>query len=151
MMTTWIVVCDASRARVFSADERGQPWTLVETFEHPAGRLSSKEIAPSSPPGRVIQNPSGRHTALESHHTPKESEGLRFAELLADHLDQSRTKHQFDDVVLVAPPHFLGVLNAALGRQLTKQVSATIGKDLTMFSDSEVRERLVEAVFPNGR
>ncbi|MGH7135922.1 MAG: host attachment protein, partial [Pirellulales bacterium] len=34
-MDTWILVADASRARIFAAGASGQPWKLVEDFEHP--------------------------------------------------------------------------------------------------------------------
>ena len=43
-MTTWILVSDMSRARLFASELRELEWTLVEEFEHPEGREKSGQI-----------------------------------------------------------------------------------------------------------
>src|SRR5438309_2143345 len=56
IVTTWILVSDTSRAKLFSAEKREDDWSLLKDFEHPEGRKQSKEISPSSPPGRMQQS-----------------------------------------------------------------------------------------------
>ncbi len=149
-MTAWILVSDASRARIFSTELREDKWTLVEDFEHPEGRELSREIDPSSPPGRAQKSkgPGGRRTSLEPRTWPKEAEAERFAQQLGNHLETAITKRQFDSLTLVAPPHFLGLLKETLGPQSAKHVRATVDKDLNMLETTELRERLVDTVFP---
>jgi protein required for attachment to host cells len=149
-MTTWILVSDASRARLFSTELREDGWSLVAQFEHPESRQLSSEIRPSSPPGRTQQSTArgARHTAMEPQTTPKEAEADRFAQHLADYLEKSTAGRRFDYLVLVAPPHFLGRLHGSLGRQAAKHVRTTVNKDLSMFTAAELRERLVDDVFP---
>lgn len=149
-MTAWIVVSDASRAKLFSTELREDDWSLVDTFEHPEGREMSREISPSSPPGRMQKSkaPGAQHTAMEPRTTPKEAEDERFAQHLADFLEQATARRAFDYLVLVAPPHFLGMLHKSLGRQAAKHLRATVDKDLSMFDTAQLRERLVDTVFP---
>jgi protein required for attachment to host cells len=149
-MTAWILVTDVSRARIFSAELREDAWSHVKEFNHPEGRESSSEISPSGPPGRMQQSTAsgGRRTALQPHTTPKEAESERFAQLLGNYLEEALAKREFDYLVLVAPPHFLGLIHGSLGRQTLKHLRATIDKDLGMFGEHELRSRLVDVVFP---
>ena len=149
-MTTWILVSDASRAKLFSTELREDPWSQVEEFAHPEGREMSREISPSSPPGRMRQTkaPKGRQTAVEPRTTPKEAEALRFAQHLANFLEDAIAKRELDYLVLVAPPHFLGTLRGTLGSQAVKHLRTTVDKDLSMFELAEIRQRLLDIVFP---
>ncbi|MEX2113105.1 MAG: host attachment protein [Pirellulales bacterium] len=149
-MTAWIFVGDTSRAQLFSTELREDPWTLIEGFEHPEGREFSREIRPTSPPGRAEQSSAygARHTAMEPRTTPKEAEAQRFAQQVADYLEQAVAARKYDYLVLVAPPHFLGTLRGALGEQAAKHVRNTVNKDLTRLEPVEMRERLIDAVFP---
>ena len=149
-MTAWILVSDASRAHLYSAESREDVWSLVESFEHPEGREMSREIEDTSPPGRGQQGGAqgGRRTSLEPRTWPKEAELQRFAQRLSAYLEAAIAKRQFDSLVLVAPPHFLGALKDALGRQTARHVRTTIDKDLSTLGASDLRQRLVDSVFP---
>jgi protein required for attachment to host cells len=149
-MTVWILVSDASRAHLYSAELRDDEWSLVESFEHPEGRELSSEIEATSPPGRGQQGSAqgGRRTALQPRTWPKEAELQRFAQRLSAHLEEAIARRQFDSLVLVAPPHFLGALKDSLGQQTAKHVRATIDKDLSTLGAIDLRQRLVDAVFP---
>ena len=149
-MTAWILVSDASRAALFSAELREDEWSPVQTFDHPEGRESGREIGSTAAPGRMLKSkgPGGRHTALEARTSPKEVEAERFARQLGDYLEDAVARRQFDYLVLVAPPHFLGVLKGCLGPQATKHVRRAVDKDFSMLNAAEIRARLVDEVFP---
>lgn len=149
-MTAWILVGDMSGARLFSAELRDDDWSLVERFEHPEGRQRSREIEATSPPGRAQQSKAhgARHTALEPRTWPKEAEGERFAQRLCTFLEEAIAQRRYDCLVLVAPPHFLGLLKASLGRQATGHVRAAVDKDLSALDVAELRRRLLGEVFP---
>ena len=149
-MATWILVSDTSRAKLFSAENREDDWTLLKDFEHPEGRKLSQDISPSAPPGRMQQSKGlGAHrTSMEPHTWPKEASAERFAELLAHYLEEALGTNAFDALVLVDPPHFLGMLHGTLAKQTAKHLKATIDKDLVMFDAAGIRERLIDAAFP---
>jgi protein required for attachment to host cells len=85
---------------------------------------------------------------MEPQTSPKEAESERFAQHLADYLEEATARREFDHLVLVAPPHFLGFLHGTLGRQAAKHLRTTVNKDLSMFRAADLRERLVDTVFP---
>jgi protein required for attachment to host cells len=149
-MTTWILVTDAGRARLFSTELRETPWSLVQQFEHREGRQTSVEIEDTSPPGRMQQGDAqgGRRTALEPRTWPKEAEAEHYAQRLVDFLEEAVARRDYDQLVLVAPPHFLGLLKKKLGAQSVKKLHLTIDKDLNRYSAAEVRQRLIDEVFP---
>jgi protein required for attachment to host cells len=155
-MTAWILVSDVSKANLYSTELRENEWSLVKAFEHPEGREPSREIEDRSPPGRGQQGGAqsgaqpGRRTSFEPRTWPKEAEAQRFAQQLGDYLEEAVAKRSFDYLVLVAPPHFLGTLKGTLGRQTAKHLRATIDKDLITLNATEVRQRLVDTVFPLG-
>ena len=85
---------------------------------------------------------------MEPHTTPKQAEAERFAQHLAQYLEKGTARRAFDALVLVAPPHFLGTLKGSLGRQAARQLRVSVDKDLSMLKAAEIRERLIDAVFP---
>jgi protein required for attachment to host cells len=149
-MTAWILVSDASRANLYTAELREDDWSQVKSFEHPEGRELSKEIEGTSPPGRGQQRmvEGGRRTALEPRTWPKEAEADRFAQELSTYLEKAIANRQFDYLVLVAPPHFLGKLKNSLGEQTARHLRATVDKELSTLNAAELRQRLVDTVFP---
>jgi len=151
-MTTWILVTDAGRARLFTTELRENAWNVVEDFEHTEGRFTSSEIENTSPPGRMQQGDAqgGRRTALEPRTLPKEVEAEHFAQRLVDFLEAAIAKRDYDQLVLVAPPHFLGILKKKLGQQAAKKLLASIDKDLSKLPPDEVRQRLLAEVFPQA-
>ncbi|MCB9666359.1 MAG: host attachment protein, partial [Alphaproteobacteria bacterium] len=52
----------------------------------------------------------------------------------------------FRDLVLVAPPHFLGDLRGALSGVVAGKVNATVAKELTDVPDHALSERLRAAL-----
>jgi len=44
MKATWVLVCDASRARVFAFEKSEQPWAIVEDIINPAGRARVRDL-----------------------------------------------------------------------------------------------------------
>jgi protein required for attachment to host cells len=148
-MITWILVANATHAFVFSSEKREQDWTLVKTFEHPEGRELSSELDDTSQPGRMLKSKgTGVRSAAEPRTTPKEAEAEHYAKLLASYLDHATAKGEFQELVIVAPPHFLGVLHGTLGQQTAKHLKKTIHKDFAVFEGAEIRKRLLDDVYP---
>jgi protein required for attachment to host cells len=147
-MTTWILVGDASRARVFALDKEDGPWQLVEEIDHPPGRARVSELV-SDRAGRQRQS-SVRTPPLASHTDAAEQESHRFAERLGHLLQKGYDERRFAGLVLVAPPRFLGYLRGVLRDPVTRQVVASLDKDYTHHDERDLR-RLVEPHLPAPR
>ena len=57
-------------------------------------------------------------------------------------IETGRTSGQFQKLVLMAPPAFLGMLREQLGGEVRKLVVEEIAKDLVTHSIGEVRDKL---------
>lgn len=142
MDATWILISDASRARLFATDGKGRPWTMVQELAHPESRLKGSEIM-SDKPGRVQQGMGAKsRPGMEPPTAPKEVEAEHFAERLAGVLADGHGRNAYGRLVLVAPPHFLGLLRQSISTQVGKRVSASLDKDLTELKEHELPARL---------
>ncbi|HEV2970026.1 MAG TPA: host attachment protein [Pirellulales bacterium] len=129
-----ILVADASRARVFSVPENNkpnQPWLLKKELDHPASRAKATDLT-TDVPGRVRQSfGAGSRPAMDDPTDPKEVEAQAFARSLAEFLEQGFNHNRFEQLVLVAPPHFLGLLRETVSEQVANRIRHSINKDYT--------------------
>lgn len=61
-----------------------------------------------------------------------------FARELGRYLDKARVEHQYDQLVLVASPKFLGALRKELGKEAGKLVAEELAKDLSGFKTHDL-------------
>jgi protein required for attachment to host cells len=128
MTTTWIVAADESRARVLQVTDREQRFTEVENLTNPSARLQDRDIETDAR-GRF---PGGN--TWEPQVGAVEHGNELFAKRVGDYLDQARQDNRYDQLVLVAPPKFLGTLRKELHKEVEKLVADELPKDLSWFN-----------------
>lgn len=146
MNNVWILVCDAARARLFELRGTDTTWHPIDELRHPASRDKATELVTDHSGQRSSQGASTHHNALAPSSSPKEVEKGHFAHTLATHLDQGMRSNRFRRWVLVAPPHFLGMLKKELTPELQKHLMATVDKDLSHLNERELAAKLRDAV-----
>jgi protein required for attachment to host cells len=146
-MSIWILICDASRAVLYSTEKRGDDWQPIGSYSHPESRLKNSELTPTEPGHSLKSKGDSRHTVMQSSTSPKEAEKQHFAQQLADVVNDGARKQSFDELVLVAPPHFAGLVEQHLSAKATKREKALVHKDYTVTDAREARQRLEDAVF----
>lgn len=146
MNAVWVLVCDASRARLFEAREDDPSWHIVESLSHDESRRKVSEIVSDREGNRSSEGGSAHHDALAPSTSPKETEKDRFARALVDHLDRALRAGRLRRWVLVSPPHFLGVVKDASTPELRKHLMRTVERDLTDVDARDLPERLRDAV-----
>jgi len=147
MAKTWILVGHEAGARVFANRGPGKGLGLVETIEHPEGRLRDRDID-SDRPGRSFRKDSGdpHRAAMSRGEGPHDRAIADFARALADKLQRGRVENQYERLVLVAPPRFLGLLRASLDGPTAQLVVGSIDKDLATRKESELIKHLGEVI-----
>jgi protein required for attachment to host cells len=123
-MTTWVLVANRTGARIFNRD--AYKLTPVSAHEHPSGRKRDQDIEAASAHRTFDKHARGR-THQES---PHEHAAEAFAKELAAELARGRTERGVQRLVLVAEPHFLGLVREELDPPTAKLVAATVPKDL---------------------
>jgi hypothetical protein len=86
MKPDWILIADASRARLLQQQEPGAPYGLLRAFEHAASRLHSSALGPGER-GRQGRGGASGATAFAPHMDLQRKEHLRFARELADFVE----------------------------------------------------------------
>lgn len=127
---TWILVADSARARLFESPG-GDDWRLIGEYEHVQSRENNKDLMPNRGP-RIQNNGEGAdyRNALEPT-TLWDVEAKRFANELNDILKRGVAQHQFEDLIVVAPPKFLGVLRRQFDKPVMSRVRQEIQKEMT--------------------
>jgi protein required for attachment to host cells len=144
MNTTWILVAHRGGARLFESKQTGKDLSLVDDIPHPEGRLKSKNLG-TDRPGRSVDSHGTRH-ALVQEQEPAAHIAEQFSQQLAGLLDDGRAQRRYGKLVLVAEPHFLGVLRAALSRETAALVTAVVNKDLGHVEPREIAKHLGDSI-----
>ncbi|WP_346430181.1 MULTISPECIES: host attachment protein [Cupriavidus] len=112
--TTWVVVADGSRARI---------------FETPGLKLDLREIE-----DLVNVAPSG--SALG------EKEREKFAKTVADRVEQGRLHHRYQRLRFAVEPKFLGLLRKRLSEETRQMIFEVINEDLSALDAREIQAHL---------
>lgn len=150
MGDTWILVADRARARLFSLDKGAAHIKEIEDFVNVAARTTGHEQGDAPPPRVHDRMGEGRHV-IEAHTPPREKSARQFAAMLASVLEHAHAERRCHDLVLIAPPGFLGMLNTALGADLRAAVVLTIAKTLTRMRADGIRAALPPSLLRHMR
>lgn len=145
MTITWILVANASSAVVLRNDGPKKGLVRVKALEHAASREKGSDLV-TDRPGHTLSRGNGRGAYVPAK-TPKEIEADRFALELARELDHGRRSNAYQRLILVASPHFMGLVNHHLDPHVTQLVSASIEKDYTRLDEKELAGHLEDHVF----
>jgi protein required for attachment to host cells len=140
-MTTWVIVADASRARVFSAEKSFSPLVEEEDFTHPEARLHEHDLQADRMGRAFDSGGDGRH-AMGKETPPKKHEANRFARELCERLNVARAKGQFTKLYIIAAPSFLGALRGCMNAVTQKSIAGEIDKNLTTQDPEDIRRQL---------
>jgi len=138
MSTTWVMVANASQAKLFSLTRAHERLQLVKELVHPESREKTSNLVSDRSGSR---NGTGHGTFTQAT-DPKHHEAELFAQEVTRELDQGLEKKAYDQLILVASPPFVGLLNNRLPGQVRSVLSETIDKDYTRLSATELTAHL---------
>ncbi len=145
MSTTWILVANASSAKLFINNGPKKGLNKIKEFDHAASRSKAADLV-SDRPGHNQGHGNGRG-AYNPPTTPKQHEADQFALELARELDQGRTGNQYQRLILVAAPPFMGLLNKHLNGHIGHLVTDRLEKDYTKATDRELAGHLEGCIY----
>ncbi|VAW63610.1 hypothetical protein MNBD_GAMMA08-116 [hydrothermal vent metagenome] len=138
MSKTWVVVAESSRAKIFEVEKNESVKSLKELsgFSHPVSR-------DHKPQATGNKQKESRHSQLTSSlDTHKKHEREEFARTLGEHLNSARNKGQFNKLILMSPPKFLGDLRKNLGNETNKYVVSEIDKNLVKHTIKDIQAHM---------
>jgi|Laugrespbdmm15sn_2_1035079.scaffolds.fasta_scaffold110304_1 protein required for attachment to host cells len=127
-MSTYILVADSGQAKLFKTDSRFTELELVQQQANPSGRLTRSELE-SDRPGMQLNDMGGAH-GLGGDKNSHQHESDVFAKSLCATLQTEYQHGSFSNLIIAAPPHFLGNLRSHLSKDCLKILSKEVKKDL---------------------
>jgi len=138
MSKTWIVVAESSRAKIYEVEQEKSKKSLKELmgFTHSVSRSHKQQLSGS-------QQKESRHSLLTSSlDTHKGHERVEFARSIGEHLNAARNKGQFNKLILMSPPKFLGDLRKNLGSETNKFVVSEVDKNLVRHTLKDIQAHI---------
>lgn len=145
MAITWILVANASLAKLYANLGPHKGLTLVKEMIHPESRQKNSDLVTDRAGSMAgVGNGSGSKIPQT---TPKEHEAKVFAQEIAQELYRGRAKNAFARAIVCAPPAFMGMLNGVLDSPTAQLITDRFEKDYTKASEPVLRERLEGCLF----
>ena len=136
-----ILVADQAEAIFYDSPSLEAAPREVAHITDPVARLHDRDLV-SDRPGRSYESVGGARHAIAREDDPRHQEAVRFARRIARRLDDARRRDEFERLVVVAGPPFLGLLREEMSRPTRARVAHEIRKDLVHGPVAVLREHL---------
>ncbi|HLU77264.1 MAG TPA: host attachment protein [Burkholderiales bacterium] len=136
MQTTWIVAADASRARIFRMLGRNQI-EEIEDFIHKESRQKDRELRTDAVGQFSVRGAMPGGDMVERT-DPTDHEAEIFSRTIGSYLEKARTQNKYDQLCLIAPPKFLGLLRKNLSKEAQRMVDKEVPKDISWFNPRDL-------------
>lgn len=126
---TWLVVANSDKALVYQVDH--MKYQFIKELDHNESRLKTEDLM-SGKPGHFTT------PTVDSH----EHEHIVFAKALAVFLDGARNQNQYHALIVCADPHFSGLLEKEMSKQVQELIMKHIHKDYVPFPVAKLNEAI---------
>jgi protein required for attachment to host cells len=139
-----ILVADQAEAIFYDAPSLDARPKEVGRISDPLGHQHDRDFG-SERPGRSYESVGGARHAIERENGPRYQEAVRFARRISCRLDDALHRDEFDELIVVAGPPFLGLVRSELSEQARRCVVHEIRKDLVHSPVEALRRHLPES------
>lgn len=136
--TTWFMIADGAKARVFESRGRVHGWKLMQEWNDKEARIPSRDWG-SERPSRGRKSGSGQRYAIDisSEHEKAEEAFIRER---AEFINKAEAGARFTQLVLTAPPAALGAFRKRLSPEVASKHIFVLDKDLINTPNKELLE-----------
>lgn len=135
-----VVNTNTNTCRIYHYVKHPAQLTLIKEIKHPENKLRSGEITSDRPGHYKAGN--AAHGAYSPHMEAKEVEIDNFSREIANELDKERMKKEYEEAIIIAPPHMNGLLFQHVNKHVKDLVINNIEKDLIHLTDHELLKYL---------
>ena len=126
---TWILVAHRAGASLYERLNTEKNLDLIEDVVYPEGKLKGRALD-ADRPGRSMSDASKRRYPFDDEKSSEKQNEKKFAKRLAQMVNRGALNKKFDQLVLVAGPHLLGLLRSDLDKRTSSRVIREFGSDL---------------------
>lgn len=144
-MNNWILIADAARASIFVPHSQGE-LACIREFAHPNSRAKNSDLLADRASQAQHAFSAKYAAAINPTTEPKVFEARQFAKTLAEELKRAADQHEFDQIILAAPPRFLGLLRQELDETVARKLVTDLAVDLTRIERHQLWPHLSAAI-----
>lgn len=157
----WILIANRAEAKVLEADWRIDHLEVVKDIPFPDGRKQNREIDAdvygtrfssiagrgnnSSVHGGGTPSRQQKH-GLNRHEESTEHKANVFAKKLCNLLHDGRTHNEYDELILVAEPHFLGRIRSFLDKETANHVITSVNENWVPLRTNVLQKKIRKAI-----
>lgn len=142
-----ILVADQAVAIFYDAPTLRAAPKEVARISDPLARLHDRDFG-TERPGRSHESQGAVRHSIQGEQTPRRTEAVRFARRIARRLDDARRNEEFEQLVVVAGPPFLGLVREELSGPTRARVACEIRKDLVHSPPQALARQLAASAGP---
>lgn len=135
-----VINTNTNTCRIYHYNNQPTKLILLKEISQPENKLRSGELT-SDRPGHYKAGQSARG-AYSPHMEAKEIEIDNFSQEIARELNKERVNHHYDELIIIAPPHMIGLLLQHINKHVKDLIINTIKKDLLNLTDNELLDFL---------
>lgn len=139
-----IVVADQAEAIFYDTPSLQAQPKEVAHISDPLAHQHDRDFS-SDRPGRSYESVGSQRHAIEREDDPRQREAVKFARRISRRLDEARRKGEYDELIVVAGPPFLGLMRKEMSRPTRERVVHEIRKDLVHSPVESLRRHLPES------
>jgi protein required for attachment to host cells len=137
-----VINTNTNTCRIYHYVKHPAQLTLLKEIKHPENRLKSGEMT-SDRPGHYQGGMSARG-AYSPHTEAKENAVDNFSREIAEELNKERNNKDYDELIVIAPPHMKGLLLQHINKHVKAMIVNNIEKDLLYMPEHELLSFLRE-------
>ncbi len=145
MTTTWILVANASEAKLYANTGINKGLEKVAAFDHPDSRKKNSALVTDR--AGHMQSSGNGHGARQPATGRKQHEHEIFAREIAHRIEHGRTGNLYQRLIVAAEPHFRGLLNNTFSTQVHSLISESLDKDYTKATPKELAVHLEKLIY----
>ncbi len=142
MNKVWIVIANAENATIYSASERNLKFNLIKKLFHSESKLKNKDLV-SDRPGHYSK---GYSNGMRGSYAEKTDHKLleieHFAKEICQTLESGRVVNGYIGLIIIAEPHFYGLLNKFSNQHIKNKIKHHVPKDYTHYSEKKLKTEL---------
>ena len=141
MNTSWVIVTDSTRARIFEKKGANEPLMEFEDLVDPAAFENQNELEHHTR-GRYHDAGTGHSHTDDPSVCPLAHQNDLFAKSIALYLDKGRKDSKFHRLYLISSPHFLGTLRNKLGKEVNRLIENEWSEEISDYSAADIEKFL---------
>jgi protein required for attachment to host cells len=136
-----IVIANQGQAQIYETNRLGEKLESVASLKNTSAHMTEHELATDAS-GRGMNRATGIHQSYGAGAVLRETANHRFAQAIADALNEKMNKGDESKMVLVAEPRFLAEIKRACTRRVLANIARELRKDLAHETTQRIIERL---------